>query len=268
MPKTGGRAIASLFPWEVRPRIEAQWAASWMESQQQAVETMRFAADAEQIENLLAATQELADTLDVAGGTIEVSVPASRASSVKPRRLKVFQGGLTSATDWAGALPSANGGGWSVPLTSSPPSPSSPGSGGNRDVAPVEFTTADLEQRGWEILRHALNREDAPELVDFRKRHGVGADGAIDWKKFGELKASARSLPASIEMTNAEYERAKEQGRDYILALVYGLEEGERTEARLIIDPIHEFGCTAGGRDTSRGLGSSDRNNPKLRGNL
>jgi hypothetical protein len=105
-------------------------------------------------------------------------------------------------------------------------------------VAPVEFTTADLEQRGWEILRHALNRDDAPELVDFRKRHGVGADGAIDWKKFVELKASARSLPASIEMTNAEYERAKEQGRDYILALVYGLEEGERTEARLIIDPI------------------------------
>ena len=78
-------------------------------------------------------------------------------------------------------------------------------------MAPVEFTTADLEQRGWEILRHALNRDDAPELVDFRKRHGVGADGAIDWKKFVELKASARSLPASIEMTNAEYERAKEQ---------------------------------------------------------
>jgi hypothetical protein len=241
MPKTGGRAIASLFPWEVRPRIEAQWAASWMESQQQAVETMRFAADAEQKEKLLAATQELAATLDVAGGTIEVSVPASRASSVKPRRLKAFQGGVTAATVQVGAPPSSNGGGWSVPLTPSPPPPSSAGSGGTRDVAPVEFTTADLEQRGWEILRHALNRSDAPELVDFRKRHGVGADGAIDWKKFVELKASARSLSASIEMTNAEYERAKEQGRDYILALVYGLEEGERTEARLIIDPIQNL---------------------------
>lgn len=241
MPKTGGRAIASLFPWDVRPRIEAQWAASWMESHQQAVETMRFAADAEQVENLLAATLELADTLDVAGGTIEVSVPASRASSVKPRRLKVFQGGVTGATVQVGTPPTSNGGGWSVPLTSSPPPPSGPGSGGTRDVAPVEFTTADLEQRGWEILRHALNRSDAPELVDFRKRHGVGADGAIDWKKFVELKASARSLSASIEMTNAEYERAKEQGRDYILALVYGLEEGERTEARLIIDPIRNL---------------------------
>jgi Domain of unknown function (DUF3883) len=74
--------------------------------------------------------------------------------------------------------------------------------------------------------------------VDFRKRHSVGADGAIDWKTFVELKARGRSLPPSITMTNAEYERAKERGTDFILALVYGLEEGQRTEARLILDPI------------------------------
>lgn len=105
----------------------------------------------------------------------------------------------------------------------------------------MEFTNADIEQRGWEILTHALNSDNSATLVDFRKRHGVGADGAIDWAKFVELKASARSLPGSIEMTNAEYERAKEKGQDYILALVYGLEEGERTEARLIIDPVRSL---------------------------
>jgi hypothetical protein len=237
MPKTGGRAVASLFPWEFRPHIEAQWAASWLESQQEPVETMRFAADEEQKEKLLAATQDLASTLDVAGGQIAVSAPATRTSTARPRRLKAFQGGITSATIQVGSPVIANGGGYTVPLATQAPA-SSGYTGGTKDTAPVEFNNAELEQRGWEILTHALNRRDFPELVDFRKRQGVGADGAIDWKQFVELKASARSIPASIEMTNAEYQRAKEQGQNYILALVYGLEEGEKTEARLIIDPV------------------------------
>ena len=105
--------------------------------------------------------------------------------------------------------------------------------------AEVSSSTADLEQRGWEILLDALKTNDGPQLQDFRRRRGVGADGAIDWKTFVELKASGRSIPNSIEMTNGEYERAKERGEDYILALVYGLEEGERTEVRLIFDPAN-----------------------------
>ncbi len=241
MPKTGGRAVASLFPWEVRSRIEAQWAASWLESQSRIVETMRFASDEERNEKLRVETQLLADSFDATGGKIEVSAPASRASSAKPRRLKLFQGGVSGITVNIGNLPAANGNGSSAPLLSTAPSSSGSSSAGSKEVAPVEFTVADLEQRGWEILSAALDRSDAPLLSDFRKRHGVGADGAIDWQKFVELKASARSLPSSVEMTNAEYERAKERGSDYILALVYGLEEGERTEARLIVDPINNL---------------------------
>jgi hypothetical protein len=237
MPKTGGRAIASLFPWEFRPRIEAQWAASWLESQQETVESMRFAADEEQKEKLRAVTEDLASTLEATGGQIAVSMPASATSSARPRRLKAFQGGVTSAAVHVGNPVVTTSSTGSVPLAKQAPS-SSVYSGGVRETAPVEFTPAELEQRGWEILTHALNRRDLPQLIDFRKRHGVGADGAIDWKQFIELKASARSLPSSIEMTSAEYERAQERGKDYILALVYGLEEGEKTEARLIIDPV------------------------------
>jgi hypothetical protein len=241
MPKLGGRAIASLFPWEFRPRIEAQWAASWLESQQLGVEVMRFASDEEQKEKLLSATQDFAGTFDIAGGQIEVSIPTSKVSLAKPRRLKRFQGGVTAATIHVGNPTATNGPGLSVPLSSQALAPSGSSSANSRETAPVEFTQAELEQRGWEILSHALNRSDEPALVDFRKRRGVGADGAIDWKKFVELKASARSLPASVELTNAEYERAKECGQDYILALVYGLEEGECTEARLIIDPVRSL---------------------------
>ena len=40
-------------------------------------------------------------------------------------------------------------------------------------------------------------------------------------------------------MSNSEYERATERGRDFILALVSGLEAGQTDEVRLIIDPAN-----------------------------
>jgi len=89
------------------------------------------------------------------------------------------------------------------------------------------------------VLTHVLDTNNASELVDFRKRHGVGADGAVDWKTFVELKASGRAPQSSIEMSNSEFERAKERALDFILALVSGLEEGQRTEVRLILDPAN-----------------------------
>lgn len=120
-------------------------------------------------------------------------------------------------------------------VADTPPPPSSDAS----RPAPVNYSTADLEQRGWEILTHVLETGDAPELVDFRKRHGVGADAAINWKTCVELKATGREPQSSIEMSNSEFERAKERRFDFILALVSGLEEGQCTEVRMILDPAN-----------------------------
>jgi hypothetical protein len=107
-------------------------------------------------------------------------------------------------------------------------------------VTPPGYTNTDVEQKGWEVLTDVLNRTDAPTLIDFRRRRGVGADGAIDWKKFVEMKATGRTPQSSIEMSNTEHERAKAGGLDFILALVSGLEEGETTEVRLILDPVNK----------------------------
>ena len=54
-----------------------------------------------------------------------------------------------------------------------------------------------------------------------------------------EMKATGRSPQSWVEMSNSEYERAKERGQDYILALVSGLEEGQADEVRLIFDPAN-----------------------------
>ena len=69
----------------------------------------------------------------------------------------------------------------------------------------------------------------------------MGADGVIDWKTFVEMKASGRGPQSSIELPNAEYERAKERGVDFILALVSGLEVGQTDEVRLIFDPANRL---------------------------
>ena len=67
----------------------------------------------------------------------------------------------------------------------------------------------------------------------------MGADGVINWKTFVEMKATGRGPQSSIELSNAEYERAKERGVDFILALVSGLEVGQKDEVRLIFDPAN-----------------------------
>lgn len=101
----------------------------------------------------------------------------------------------------------------------------------------MAYTNADLEQRGWEILVQALEAPLDQRLVDFRNRHGVGADGVFDWKRFVEMKATARGPQTQVELSNNEFERAKQRGHDFILALVSGLETGYRDEVRLIFDP-------------------------------
>ena len=45
-------------------------------------------------------------------------------------------------------------------------------------------------------------------------------------------------------MTNNEYLRAKERGADFILALVSGLEEGEKCEVRLIVNPYNTLNAS------------------------
>jgi hypothetical protein len=127
-----------------------------------------------------------------------------------------------------------------APPTSQAPANATPG-------RPLEYDNRDLEQHGWELLTAVLNSSDNGQIADFRKRHQVGADGAIDWKKFVELKATGRGLQASVEFSASEFERAQEKGLDYVLALVSGLERGQQTEIRLIFDPVNRVSLRTSG---------------------
>jgi hypothetical protein len=238
-----GRVIASLFAPEARHRIEAEWVASWVASGEIPVERMTLASDEEHARALAA---QAAAAVVAPGGKIKVTPPASRKTvTLPPRRLKAAHGGVAKVEIVKGGpikppppkSPLAN-----TPPPWTPPSPPVPPTTG-----PVEYDTRDLEQRGWEILRDVLRTSTAPEIVDFRKHHHIGADGVIDWKTFVELKATGRGSQGSVELSATEYERAREQGINFMLALVSGLEEGEQTQVRLILDPVNRTAVRAVG---------------------
>ena len=230
----GGHAIASLFPHASRRGIEAEWVVAWQEARETAAEAIRLASDEEHAE----AMEGRAAKINAAPKKkISVSTPGGKGPAVKPRTLKNNVGPILGATVVPGRDPKP------APPPSKPelhdtPPPTKPSDHGSRTV-PTAYTDRDLEQRGWELLTQALETSADELLVDFRNRHGVGADGAIDWKTFVEMKATGRAPQGSIEMSNAEYERAKERGNDFILALVSGLEDDYQDEVRLIFDPAN-----------------------------
>ena len=230
----GGRAIGSLFPADVSRNIEAEWCVSWLESMDVKSEAIRLASD----EALKQALEEQAQKINAAPkGKIKVSTPRSRTPGRKPRTLKESVGTPAPAEIIPGGPPKPVKVRGPQPLSTTPPPPSPPSS--TPSSAFVAYTNADLEQRGWEILEQVLNTSENDQLVDLRKRHGVGADGAINWKTFVEMKATGLGPQSSVEMSNSEYDRAKERGSDFILALVSGLEVGQTDEVRLIIDPAN-----------------------------
>lgn len=228
----GGRMLASLFPRDIQRRIDAEWALAWLKSHDTAAIAIRLASDEKRREAMEEQAAKIANNPKV---RIKVTAPAARKPTQKLRTLKQTVGGVVNVTVQSGSPPQ-QAQARNIGLRSSPPAPSSP-TGERTSVA--AYSAEDVEFRGWEILSQALQTSSDARLVDFRKRHGVGADGALDWKQFIEMKATARGPQTQVEFTNAEYQRAKERGSDFILALVSGLEEGQKDEVRLIFDPVN-----------------------------
>lgn len=234
----GGRGLASFFPPEVRRRIDCEWALAWQKSRDTAAEEIRLASDEKRAE----AMQEAATSINAGPkGKISVTPPKSRDPAIKARTLKESVGSVVGATVQQGTtqgktVAKSNGG--KRGLKFSPPEPGNTNGSAN-PVSATAYTNADLEQRGWEILVQALDTSPDQRLVDFRNHHGVGADGVFDWKRFVEMKATARGPQTQVELSNNEFERAKQRGSDFILALVSGLETGYQDEVRLIFDPAN-----------------------------
>lgn len=231
-----------VFPVEIRHWIEAEWLAAWQKSLEAEPEGIRLATDDEEIRKRMEEQAGRINAKDNGKGEVRVRPPAGKRADAPPARtLKTRVGRISGATiqGWQATMQGEQAtvrGKTKLKDKEPIPRPRSDGP----PPATTAYTNAELEQHAWAILTHVLNDSEYPSLVDFRNRHGVGADGAIDWKTFVELKATGREPKSSIELPISEYDRALERGTDYILALVSGLEDGLRDEIRLIFDPARQ----------------------------
>lgn len=236
-----GRALATLFANPSTWNYDAEWALAWQNAGVQQAEDLHFAADeAEERARLEREAEEIKRRVDGKGkvdvkrrgGGSAKEQPA--AAPLPPRRLKASLAGVWGVTTVAGQPPGRPRASNPNPLRERPTER-------ERSNAPVANTTygiLELEDAGWAVAHHLLDGAGDQRLVDFRNRQRVGADGAIDWRRFVELKAFGRSMPGSVELTAAEYGRAARAGREYLLVMVAGLEEGMDTRVKIVFDPV------------------------------
>ena len=239
-----GAAMASLFDAGALFSFDAEWMLAWQAAKQQVKEeALAFAVDdAAHKAKVEGTAAEIAkkgngpvklNSRKIAKGTPPPPPPPP------PRELKDFQPGISAVevVDGKAIEPKKK-----PPIRtrlSRRPNPSRPSQ--NEQVANTAYTNGEIEDFAWDVLVHVLERADGAELENFRRRHGVGADGAIDWDQFVELKATGRSMQTSVSLTPAEFERALQRRNDYILALVHGCEKGSTTKVKLIFDPMRRL---------------------------
>ncbi|MEI9418691.1 ATP-binding protein [Mesorhizobium sp. Cs1321R2N1] len=233
-----GAAISSLFDAASVFPFDAEWVLAWQAAKRTVADALRFAVDdAAHKAKVESAATEI--NSQKGKGPVKLTRRAGQKATsspppLPPRELKDFQPGIASVTIVEGK-PAKQPKSPVKNKLGPRPDPSRVNS--DERVANTRYTNGQVEDFGWEVLIHVLERCDGVELEDFRRRHGVGADGAFDWGDFVELKATGRSMQNSVSLSPTEFKRALEQGNDYILALVHNCEKGNNTKVKLIFDP-------------------------------
>lgn len=234
-----GAAVASLFESSTVYPFDGEWALAWQAASREVAKALQFSVDDAAHKAKVEATADRIARREKGSVKLTRRDPKNSSSSNSPppppRELKDFQSGISSVEIVEGTPAKSAKSPVNTTLKRRP-SPSR--SSSEQRVANTNYTNGQLEDFGWEVLMHVLDRADGTELEDFRRRHGVGADGAFDWTEFVELKAAGRSMQTSVSFTPAEFKRALERGNDYILALVYNCEKGLNTTVKLIFDPV------------------------------
>lgn len=233
-----GAAIAGLFDSASVFSFDAEWVLAWQAANRAIADALRFTTDdaAHKVK-----VESTASEINSKKGKGPVKLTPRKnqksGSGLPPppaRELKEFQPGISSVAIVAGK-PAQQAKRPLKPKLGRRPRPSQ--ANNDERVANTSYTNGEIENFAWDVLLHVLERADGVELEDFRRRHGVGADGAFDWGDFVELKATGRSMQTSVSLTPLEFKRALERGNDYILALVHNCEKGSNTKVKLIFDP-------------------------------
>lgn len=246
----GGFAVARFVEPERRRDIALAWVAAWGSSEDAASTTgidLALDQNEEDLDQLAAQF----DRLKRSGGKRRMPDAKGNTSSagaakrrVEHRRLKessdFFQFTLVHKQSSTGAR-KGHQQSKKVPLRKDSPGPAgSSGSAGKKPLpASVQrlYDNNDLQREGWKHVQMAFE-EGEIRLNDFQQTRGIGADGAVEWKTFVEMKAVGREPPAQVSFTEAEFKRALERKGHFLLVVVSGLEEGFQTQISVYADPL------------------------------
>jgi hypothetical protein len=271
----GGRMLAEcFFPESFRQHVAVSWVWAWQESMKVKRHELSLAREEEEepADVVAEAVKKCAGkTSTYERGAAAGKNRASAGEEVKvERKLKDFSQICTVSVSTAnsGSAP----GGYKEPARKGlkrkiPPAPLAGGtpsgtSTGSRAI--ITYTTQELEEMALRCLHHALRHGDLGELEDFRSFRGIGADAAIELKKFFEIKASACEMPDRVELTLNELDRARLSSDSFYLVVVSGLEEGYETVLHLYKNPLRTLDWSPSGSVVISGLKSKQADQVKL----
>jgi hypothetical protein len=249
--EAGGKVIAECFlPETCREQVAVAWVWKWQEAVKMQSTELSLAKEVEEetpdeVHEAVKKSKEKESRYE--RGDIGEKKAESEQVRVVERKLKDFTLlGTASITSINSGAPS---GGYKEPaskgLKKQPPTAhgvgnsSSGTSSGTQSV--ITYTSEELEEKALRCLDHVLKHGELGELKDFSKLRGIGADAAIDLKKFFEIKASAREMPDRVELTLNEVDRARLSSDSFYLVVVSGLEEGYETVLRIYKNPLRSL---------------------------
>jgi hypothetical protein len=124
------------------------------------------------------------------------------------------------------------------PLQDDPESTVRPPTAGTRTYA--NYTAEQREEAGVAALGAVLAAQGRT-LLDMRHQHGVGSDVRDDLGKYYELKIHGGEIPDEVALEDSQLERALREGKNFVLAVVGGVEQGEKTVVKLIDNPAEQL---------------------------
>jgi hypothetical protein len=249
--EAGGKVIAECFlPETCREQVAVAWVWKWQEAVKVQSTELSLAKEVEEetsdeVHEAVKKSKEKESRYERRGLGEKKAEPGQ--IKMVERKLKDFT--LLGTASISSVNSGAPSGGYKEPtgkgLKKEPPpahgvggSSSGPSSGSQTVIT---YTSEELEEKALRCLDHVLKHGELGELKDFSKLRGIGADAAIDLKKFFEIKASAREMPDRVELTLNELDRARLSSDSFYLVVVSGLEEGYETVLHIYNNPLRSL---------------------------
>lgn len=252
--EAGGRVVAECFSEACREQVAVTWVWKWQEAIRGDAHSLVLAEeknDDQDDEILDAAGKSSGKQSRYERGRSKSKVDArNKDEDTKLRTLKDFT--LLATASIQTVNPDATDGGYkkSTGRGLRKDAPSAPSAGKSSSGAStsnqgrIAYTAEELEEKALRCLHHVLRHGSLGELKDFTKFRGIGADAAIDLKKWFEIKASAREMPDRVELTLNEMDCAKLNADSFYLVVVAGLEEGYETILNIYKNPLRTLDWT------------------------